>query len=115
MYEFNLPVPSLPPTHHGLHTKKRVRQTKQYNHTTLGTFIAVKEWMYNKIALKVQEVQVGVNLFYLVDHGNLVGYRRGYDYHYLKGKKDNGSKRFKEGLPKPPRGGRRKGQKMFSG
>ena len=78
MHEFFLPLPlDAPPTY------KRVRgaSIKRTNFTTSGKFVAVKEYVYIRVAKRIGEVQVGINLFYLLDNNVIVGYRK--DDHYF--------------------------------
>jgi hypothetical protein len=59
-----------------------------------GAFVAVKDYEYVAVAKQIGEVQIGINLFYLVDSGTVIGYRRN-DMHYLK-KGANGKRSTKQ-------------------
>lgn len=78
MHEFFIPLPlDTPPTY------KRVRgaSIKRRNFITSGKFVAVKEYTYIKVAKRIGETQVGINLFYLLDNNTIIGYRK--DDHYF--------------------------------
>jgi hypothetical protein len=49
-----------------------------------GDFVAVKDYQYVKVAKRIGETQVGVNLFYLLDNSTIIGYRNATGY-YLRG------------------------------
>jgi hypothetical protein len=80
MHEFFLPLPlDAPPAY------KRVRgvSIKRTKFTTSGKFVAVKDYTYIKVAKRIGELQAGINLFYLVDNGVIIGYRKN-DHYFLR-------------------------------
>jgi hypothetical protein len=90
VHELFIPLPlDAPPTY------KRVRgaSIKRRKFTTSGKFVAVKEYTYIKVAKRIGETQVGINLFYLVDNNIIIGYRK--DDHYFLREGANARKRKK--------------------
>ena len=70
--------------------RKSVRLDINYN----GKFVSVKDYEYIRVARMVGEVQVGINLFYLVDTSIIVGYRNSVGYYLRQGvSKRRGSKK----------------------
>lgn len=100
MHEFFLPLPlDAPPTY------KRVRgvSIKRTNFTTSGKFVAVKEYVYICVAKRIGEVQVGINLFYLLDNAVIIGYRKDDHYFLREGAKKNVTKIQARKKKKPSR------------
>ena len=78
MHEFFIPLPlDASPTYN----RVRGASITRTNFTTSGKFVAVKEYEYIRVAKRIGETQVGINLFYLLDNNIIVGYRR--DDHYF--------------------------------
>lgn len=61
--------------------RKSTRLSINYN----GRFISVKDYEYVRVAKKIGETQVGINLFYLVDSSIIVGYRNAVGYYLRSG------------------------------
>jgi hypothetical protein len=71
-----------------------------------GKFVAVKDYQYVRVAKMIGEVQVGINLFYLVDTSIIVGYRNSVGYYLRQGA--NGKRSTKQDrLPTVSKVGRR--------
>ena len=78
MHEFFIPLPlDASPTYN----RVRGASITRTNFTTSGKFVAVKEYVYVKVAKRIGETQVGINLFYLLDSAVIIGYRK--DDHYF--------------------------------
>ena len=78
MHEFFIPLPlDASPTY----SRVRGASITRINFTTSGKFVAVKEYAYVRVAKRIGEIQVGINLFYLLDNTIIIGYRK--DDHYF--------------------------------
>lgn len=81
MLEFFTPLPLDAPQSY---KRSRGVSIMRPNFNVTGAFVAVKEYVYIKVAKQIGETQVGINLFYLVDNNRIVGYRKD-DHCFLRG------------------------------
>lgn len=90
MHELFLGIPLNEPR---IYHRCRGASIKRRNFITSGKFVAVKEYTYIKVAKRIGETQVGINLFYLLDNNNIIiGYRRDDIYFLREGAKKNVTK-----------------------
>lgn len=86
MLEIFLPLPLDAPRPVKRRNKTK-RTNARLNINYSGKFVSVKDYVYIRAAKLIGEVQVGINLFYLVDTSVIVGYRNASGYYLRSGSK----------------------------
>lgn len=84
VFEFFTPLPlDAPQNYH----RSRGVSIRRVNVETNGRFVPVKDYVYIRVAKRIGETQVGINLFYLLDNATILGYRNSVGYYLRKGAK----------------------------